>query len=64
MFNRPKKSKFACEECCFDTDELFIVKEVFLFCKECAEAQKRRIRLEREQKEWDRVGDQKNVEKE
>jgi hypothetical protein len=59
--DKPKKPEFFCEECGFQSDQLYTVKKHFLFCKDCAEAHKRRERFKKEEDEWNRgVGQKEN----
>jgi hypothetical protein len=45
------KLVLVCEECGCETTQLEIRKHL-MYCKECAEAKKRRERFLREEKEW------------
>lgn len=51
-----------CEQCGYEAHELHIVKRHLMYCKDCTDAQKRRDRFKREEKDWDRVVDQKDTE--
>lgn len=51
-FNKSFKLELVCEECGFETAQLEIHKHM-VYCKECAEAKRRRERFLREEKEWE-----------
>lgn len=55
------KLELVCELCGCEAIELEVVKKFFLYCKECAEAEKRRERFKREEEEWNRGGAQKET---
>lgn len=55
------KFEFVCESCGYEAHELEIQKNKLMWCKECAEAEKRRERFRREEEEWNRGVDQKDT---
>lgn len=46
------KLELVCEECGFQTEQLEVRKHI-MYCNECADAQRRRERLKKADKEWE-----------